>query len=113
MNKKNSYITWYEKLSGHIRYWKDFIEMVISVSSVFSSPNKVLWNIFNNKFPLEVKLKDNTKITLESFNALYLISKVYKVENFEVKKLKVANDFLIVQNAFCRSFSAIGAKFEG
>ena len=96
MNKKNSYITWYEKLSGHIRYWKDFIEMVISVSSVFSSPNKVLWNIFNNKFPLEVKLKDNTKITLESFNALYLISKVYKVENFEVdsKNDEVTINFL-------------------
>tara|TARA_Y100000590_G_scaffold163082_1_gene186955 strand:- start:2347 stop:3351 length:1005 start_codon:yes stop_codon:yes gene_type:complete len=96
MNKKNSYITWYEKLSGHIRYWKDFIEMVISVSSVFNSPNKVLWNIFNNKFPLDVKLKDNAKITLESFNALYLISKVYKVENFEIdsKNDEVTINFL-------------------
>lgn len=81
MIDKYSNISYYEKILGHIRYWKDFLDMTNSVKKTFENSNLVLWNVFNNKLPFKAKLRDGKEIELRSFNALYLISKVYKLEH--------------------------------
>ena len=79
MIDRYSNISYSEKISGHIRYWKDFIEMTNSVKKTFQNANLILWNVFNNKLPFKAKLQNGKEIELRSFNALYLVSKVYKI----------------------------------
>ena len=79
MTHNRSNISYYEKIFCHIRYWKDFLDMTNSVKKAFENSNLVLWNVFNNKLPLKAKLRDGKEIELRSFNALNLISRVYKL----------------------------------
>ena len=81
MIDRYSNISYSEKIFCHIRYWKDFIEMTNSVKKAFENSNLVLWNVFNNKLPFKAKLQNGKEIELRSFNALYLVSKVYKIEH--------------------------------
>ena len=81
MIDRYSNISYSEKIFCHIRYWKDFIEMTNSVKKAFENSNLLLWNVFNNKLPFKAKLQNGKEIELRSFNALYLVSKVYKIEH--------------------------------
>ena len=78
MIDKHTNVSFYEKILGHFEYWKDFLDMIKSVKNTFENPNLVLWNAFNNKFPLKTELQDGKNIGIGSFNALYLVSKAYK-----------------------------------
>ena len=75
MIDKHTNVSFYEKILGHFEYWKDFLDMIKSVKNTFENPNLVLWNAFNNKFPLKTELQDGKNIGIGSFNALYLVSK--------------------------------------
>tara|TARA_B100000029_G_scaffold318156_1_gene310563 strand:- start:3614 stop:4606 length:993 start_codon:yes stop_codon:yes gene_type:complete len=81
MTDKHTKISLYEKILGHFEYWKDFLDMTRSVKKTFDEPNLVLWNVFNNKLPLKTKLRNGKSIEIQSFNALYFVSKAYKSGN--------------------------------
>ena len=75
-------ISFFEKIGAHIRYWIDFFKMISNVWETFQNPLEILTKLFKNNFPINARLKNNTKIQLKSFSAMYLISNIPK--NIEV-----------------------------
>jgi len=68
-----------EIVIGHIRYWINFLKMLLTLNKTFENSLTLLFKILKNKFPIDVTLKNKTQLSLESFSAVFLIAYSQKI----------------------------------
>ena len=84
-------ISFFDFITAHIRYWKHFLSMILKVRKAYSNSFYVLSNVLKEKFPVNAKLENGTRVKLKSFNAMYVIAQIYNNDNV---KYDVENDFI-------------------
>ena len=83
MNKKANDISLCEKIFSHFRYWQDFTVMLFYLKKTFKNSGHVLSRAFKNDFPIDAILRDGKKVKIRTFNAMYFISQVQKMQNVD------------------------------
>ena len=83
MNKRVNDISLYEKIFSHFRYWQDFIVMLFYLKKTFKNSGYVLSRAFKNDFPINSILRNGKKVKIRTFNAMYFISQVQKIQNVD------------------------------
>ena len=95
MNKRINDISLYEKIFSHFRYWQDFIVMLFYLKKTFKNSSYVLSRAFKNDFPINSILRNGKKVKIRTFNAMYFISQVQKIQNVD---FDFNNDIVTIQH---------------
>ena len=96
-----------EIITGHIRYWINFLKMVFTLNKTFENSLSLLFKILKNKFPIDVRLKNKTQLSLESFSAVFLVAHSQKIPSI---KYNVEKDMVIISSS---KLSDKEIKFHG
>ena len=67
-------ISIFETLTSHIEYWKSFIQMIFKIYKTYSNYPIVLTRVLNRKFPVESMLRNGKQVSLQTFNAMYVVA---------------------------------------
>ena len=89
-----------ELLIANIYYWKNFFQMIFNVYKTFSNYHIVLNKALNGKFPIEAVLRNSNHVSLNTFNAMYVLAFTRCIKEIECD---VKNDLVIIS-------SKIGSK---
>jgi FkbM family methyltransferase len=85
-----------EIVIGHIRYWINFLKMLLTLNKTFENSLTLLFKILKNKFPIDVTLKNKTQLSLESFSAVFLIAYSQKIPSV---KYDVEKDMVVISSS--------------
>ncbi|HEV2193272.1 MAG TPA: FkbM family methyltransferase [Nitrosopumilaceae archaeon] len=88
-------ISYSELISSHISYWKNFLQMLFNVSKTFSNYSTVLNSALNGKFPIDAILKSGKHVSLQTFNAMYVLA---FTRNFKEVQCDTENDLVIISS---------------
>lgn len=72
-------VSFFEKILAHLKYWRNFIQFIISTTFYFKNSYFVLSHMIQNKYPIMGKLDDCKRINLQSYNYIHFIINSKKV----------------------------------
>lgn len=84
-----------ELITAHICYWKNFIQLLSNVSKTYSNYSTVLARALSGKFPVESILRNGKHISLDTFNAMYVLA---FTRDFKEVQCDVENDLVIISS---------------
>ena len=85
-----------EIVIGYIHYWVNFLKMLLILNKTFENSFTLLFKILKNEFPIDVRLKNKTQLSLGSFNAVFLVAYSQKIPSI---KYDVENDMVIISSS--------------
>ncbi len=85
-----------EIVIGHIHYWINFLKMLLILNETFKNSFSLLFKILKNEFPIDVRLKKGTQLSLESFSAVFLVAHSQKIPSI---KYDVENDMVVISSS--------------
>ena len=85
-----------EIVMGYIHYWVNFLKMLLTLNKTFENSFTLLFKILKNEFPIDVRLKNKTQLSLGSFNAVFLVAYSQKIPSI---KYDVENDMVIISSS--------------
>ena len=81
---------------AHVRYWVNFLKMMLTLNKTFEDFFSLLFKILKNEFPIDVRLKNKTQLSLGSFNAVFLVAYSQKIPSI---KYDIENDIVIISSS--------------
>lgn len=87
----------FELIRSHVCYWKNFIRMLFKTYKTYSNYPTVLARVLNGKFPVESILRNGKRVSLHTFNAMYVLAFTQKLKHVQCD---VKNDIVTISAKF-------------
>ena len=85
----------FEMIISHVHYWKNFIQMIFKIYKTYSNYYVVLARVLNGKFPVESILRNGKRVSLQTFNAMYVLA---FTQNLKRVQCDVKNDLVFISS---------------
>jgi FkbM family methyltransferase len=76
-------VSFFEKILAHLKYWKNFIQFILSIIFSFKNSYFVVLCMMQNKYPISGELDDFKKINLKSYNHIHFIINSKKISEIK------------------------------
>lgn len=73
-NKMVSEISKVDMIKAHFYYWRNFFQMIFTISRTYSNYLIVLKKVLSGKFPVELIMRDGRSVSINTFNAMYILT---------------------------------------